>query len=215
MAALAAILFVAQSFDGVEARGANGRHHPADQPNSRQDQYRNHQRHGINDQPDVTRLGMFGHGAIKCQASNRERNNIRKNNSKHAAQKRNGERFGQELQEDVSSTCAQRFFNSEFHACAASPRQSMMFIRPTPPIPSVSVPMNMSRIFRPMVDEFQLVYLVHQIDDGHCSTVEWVKPVLRCQDEARRLLDPAVIVGLVVEPDGVEDSAYPSNRSWS
>ena len=42
---------------------------------------------------------------------------------------------------------------------------SMMFIRPTPPMPSVSVPMKPSRILQAHGDDLELVQLLHHVED--------------------------------------------------
>src|SRR5260370_38851928 len=81
---------------------------------------------------------------------------------------------------------------------------SMMFIRPTPPIPSVSVPMKPIRIFSPRVNDFELVDLGHEVEHSHCLAVCLVELVLHRHDGADRLFQPLVLRSLVGEPDRVQ-----------
>jgi hypothetical protein len=46
--------------------------------------------------------------------------------------------------------------------------------------------------------------LLHKIKDKQCAAVGGIEFVLRGQDVAHGLLDPFIVVGFVVEPDGVE-----------
>lgn len=57
-------LFVAQRFDGIEARGAEGWDHPADQSYGAENDGGGDQGSGLNDQADVPGLTVLGEGAI-------------------------------------------------------------------------------------------------------------------------------------------------------
>jgi hypothetical protein len=48
------------------------------------------------------------------------------------------------------------------------------------------------------------VKLLHQIIDTQGAAVGGIELVLRGHGVAHRLLDPFIVVGLVIEPDGVE-----------
>ena len=53
-------------------------------------------------------------------------------------------------------------------------------------------------------DDLELVDLLHQIKDKQGAAVGGIELVLRGHDVAHRLLDPFIVVGLVIEPDGIE-----------
>src|SRR5271169_4746273 len=63
-------LFVAQSFDGIHTRGADGGHHAAHQAHGGEDQRGNDQRARSDDEADVAGFRVLRHRAVKGEASN-------------------------------------------------------------------------------------------------------------------------------------------------
>src|SRR5208282_1915320 len=53
-------------------------------------------------------------------------------------------------------------------------------------------------------DDFELVNLLHKIKNKHGAPISGIESVLRRHNVAHRSLDPFIVVGLVIEPDGVE-----------
>ncbi len=53
-------------------------------------------------------------------------------------------------------------------------------------------------------DDLELVNLLHKIKNEQSAAVGGIELVLRGHDVAHGLLDPFIVVGLVIEPDGVE-----------
>ncbi len=66
------VLFVTQSFDGIETGGADGGDHPADQAHDGKDEGRDDEGARGDDQADIAGLGVFRHRAIQGQAADRE-----------------------------------------------------------------------------------------------------------------------------------------------
>jgi hypothetical protein len=65
-------LFVAQGFDGVEAGGADGGDHAADQSDGGEDEDGDDQSDRVDHQADVAGFGVFGHGAVEGESANGE-----------------------------------------------------------------------------------------------------------------------------------------------
>jgi hypothetical protein len=57
-------LLVAEGFDRVEAGGAQGWNHPADQPYHAENHCRGNQSCGLNDQPDISRFAVLCECAV-------------------------------------------------------------------------------------------------------------------------------------------------------
>ncbi len=64
--------------------------------------------------------------------------------------------------------------------------------------------MKPRRIFSPIVINFELVNLLHEIKNSHRATVRLAELVLGRQHASHRLFQPLVLRSFVVKPDGVE-----------
>ena len=69
---------------------------------------------GIDDEPDVGRFGILGNGAVEGRSSDADRHRISEQDSGNAADEGDGQRFGQELEEDVALAAAERLFHADF-----------------------------------------------------------------------------------------------------
>ena len=90
--------FVAQSFDGIEARGAESWHHAADQPHDAENERGRNQGCGSDDEADVAGFAVFGKSAVQGESSDRECDRVGENYSQYSADEGNGESFGEERQ---------------------------------------------------------------------------------------------------------------------
>ena len=71
-------------------------------------------------------------------------------------------------------------------------------------MPSVRVPMKAKQNLEAEDDDLELVELLHEIKDAQGAAIGGIEFMLRAHDVAHGLLDPLIVVGLVIEPDGIK-----------
>ena len=146
---------------------------------------------------------MFGHRTIESEPADREGDHVSQDDPEHSADESDGQGFGQKLQEDVAAARAERFFDANF-AGALRTETSMMFMRPTPPMPRVRVPMNPSRTFRPRVTISKRWTCSIRLNISTARRSRGLNLCCSRENIPNRLFDPLVVGGLVVEPDAVK-----------
>src|SRR5258708_17502067 len=196
-------LFVAESFDRVEAGGADGRDHAADQSNGAEDQDGDDQGDGIDGEPDVSGFGVFGHGAVERKPADGEGNDVGEDDAEKSANEGNGESLGEKLEEDVAAAGAERLLDANFAGGLGDGDEHDIHQADATDAQREGADEG-EQDLEAEGDDCELVNLLHQIKDHEGAAVGGIEFVLRGRDVAHGLLDPLIVIGLVIEPDAVE-----------
>ena len=198
-----ALLFVAEGFDRVEAGSADGGHHAADQSDRTENDDGDDQSEGVDHEADVAGFGVFGHGAVERESADGEGDGIGKDDAEESAYESDGESLRQKLEEDVAAACAKRLLDADF-ASALRDRNKHDVHQPDAANAQGEGADEGEQDLESESDDLELVNLLHKIEDIKGAAVGRIESVLRGHDVAHRLLDPFIVVGLVIEPDGVK-----------
>src|SRR5208337_580133 len=196
-------LFVAQGFDRVEAGGADGWDHTADQSDGGEDEDGDDQGDGVDHEADVAGFGVFGHGAVKRKSAYGEGNDVREDDAEDSADEGNGESLGQKLKENVAAARAQRFLHADFAGALGDGDEHDVHQADAADAEREGADETEQNL-EADGDDLELVNLLHEIKDHQRAAVGGIEFVLRTHDVAHGLLDPLIVAGLVIEPDGVE-----------
>src|SRR5664279_2933967 len=196
-------LFVAERFDGVEAGGADRGHHTADQSDGSEDEDGDDEGNGVDHEADVAGFGVFGHGAVKCKSAYGESDYVRQDNAEQSADEGDGESFGQKLEEDVPPSRPQRLLHSDFSGALGDGDEHDVHQADAADAQREGADESEQNL-ETESDDLELVDLLHEIEHHECAAVGGIESVLRGHGVAHGLLNPCIVVGLVIEPDGVE-----------
>src|ERR1700690_4399543 len=199
----AATLFVAEGFDRVETGGANSRDHAADESDGSENEHGNEQGDGVDHEADVAGLGVFGHGAVERKSADGEGNDIRQEDAEESANEGDSESFGQKLEEDVSAPCAERFLYADFARALGDRDEHDVHQADAADAESQGAD-EAEQDLEANGDDLELVDLHHKIKDHEGAAVGGIELVLRGHDVAHGLLDPFIVIGFVIEEDGIE-----------
>ena len=146
---------------------------------------------------------MFCHGAVKREPADGKGNDISQDDAEDPADESDGERLGQKLEEDVAAARAERFLHSDFAGALGDGDEHDVHQADATDAQSEGADEG-EQDLEADGDDLELVNLLHKIKDKQGAAVRGIELVLRAHDVAHGLLDPFIVVGLVVEPDGVE-----------
>src|SRR5579863_100258 len=196
-------LFVPQGLDRIEARGAEGRHHAADQSHGAENQRGGDQRSRSDNQADVTRFSVLGESTVQRKPSHGKRDRISQYHSQHAANKSNRERFREELHQDVSPGRAQRLLHPNLARALCNGNQHD--IHQADAADSKRKRSNKThQHLQPESNNLELMDLGHQVEYFHGLAIGLIELVLGRHNRADRLFQQFVFRSLVRKPDGIQ-----------
>src|ERR1039458_1828825 len=106
-------LFVAQRFNWIQARGADGRDHATHQGHSSEYKGGDNEHSGINEQPDIAGLRMLSHSTIQSECSHEMSDEIRQRDPQHSADKTDCQCLRQKVEEDVTLSRTEGLFQAD------------------------------------------------------------------------------------------------------
>src|ERR1700691_1816880 len=196
-------LFVAKRFDWVEARGADSRNHAADQSDSAENDDSDDQGEGINHKPDIAAFGVLGHSAVEREPADQEGDGVSEDDTEESSNESDGERFSQKLEEDMASPRAERLLHADFASALRDRDEHDVHQADAADAKSKGADEGQQNL-EADGDDLKLVDLHHEVRDIQGAPVGGIESVLRSQDIAHGLFDAQVVVGFVIEPNGVE-----------
>ena len=166
-------LLVAQGFDWIQAGGAEGWNHAADQSDGAENERGHNQRSGSDDQPNVARLAVFREGAVQRDPADGKRDSVGQDHSQHAADEGDGQSFGKELHQDVAPLRAQRLLHADL-AGSLSDRNQHDIHQPDAADSQRKRANESHQDLQSHGDDFELVHLRHQVEYSHRLVSVWL-----------------------------------------
>src|ERR1039458_2697970 len=106
-------LFVAQGFDRIHAGGFDGGQHAADDADESEDHRGREQSGGVDGEMDVAFGAILYECAPQGKRSHRPGDNVSENYAGDSTEKRDGQGFGEELDQNVPTAGAESFFDAD------------------------------------------------------------------------------------------------------
>src|SRR5216684_2089186 len=182
------LLFVAEGFDRVEAGGADGGDHAADQSDGDEDDDGDDQSDGVDHEANVAGLGVFGHSAVEGKSADGKGNDVSQNDAEEPADEGNGKRLCQKLEEDVAAARAERFLHADFAGALGDGDEHDVHQADATDSQREGADEG-EQDLEAEGDDLELVNLLHQIKDKQGAAVGGIELVLRAHDVAYGLLD--------------------------
>ena len=148
-------------------------------------------------------FGVFGHGAVKRESADGEGNDVGQDDAEESADESDGEGLSQKLKEDVSPARAQRFLDADLARALSDGDEHDVHQADAADAERERADERQQNL-EADGDDLELVHLHHKVKDHQGAAVGGIEFVLRRNDVAHGLLNPLIVVGLVIEPDGVE-----------
>src|ERR1700674_2824475 len=196
-------LFVSQSLNRIQPRGAQSRNHPANQSHGAENQRGRDQRSRSDDQAYIAGFPILGKGAVQGQPAHGKRDRVGQYHSQHTADKGNGEGLSEELGEDVPALRAQRLLHANLTRPLRDRNQHDIHQADAADAERKRADETHQHL-QPESDDFELMELRHQVEYFHGLVVGLVELVLRRHDGADRLSQFLVLRSQVGEPDRVQ-----------
>src|SRR5258706_9789041 len=195
-------LLVAQGFNRIKSCRLDRREHAADNAYEAENRRRPDQRGRIDVEVDIAFAGVVLEGAPQSERAYTPGNQIGQHYSQQAAQSRDHEGFGEELEQDVPAMCAQRLFHANLAGALGYRNQHDVHQADAADAEGQQSD-EAKQDFDSSADDLKIEQVGEDVEDKNCPVVLGIKTVMEGHRVAYRRYDLCMI-SLVLHHNGIQ-----------